>query len=91
MSPVQDYEKLPTVMLFHLTVAGYWLKFSTSNNRNSVLTSLFTILPLRKADWTTVSYGLINFLLTKLASTLLYINCDIKSRNRANFVSENQL
>jgi hypothetical protein len=27
---------LPTIKIFHLIMAGYWLKFSTSNNRISV-------------------------------------------------------
>ena len=43
-------QKLTLPAIFHANKSGYWLKFSTSNNRNSVWPSLFTILPLRKAD-----------------------------------------
>ena len=30
-------KKLPMSKIFHLNMAGYWLKFSTSNNRTSLV------------------------------------------------------
>ena len=35
--PVKAKQKLPVLRIFHLNTAGYWLKFSTSNNRVSVV------------------------------------------------------
>ena len=49
-SPQCELLKLPVPTVFHVVTAGYWLKFSTSNNRTSDESSLVTILPLRKAD-----------------------------------------